>query len=169
MIRRPPRSTLFPYTTLFRSGRRRPFGSHRRGIEALCRQGLQIVDQAAAHRGAELADPCPHRNGVEWADLDAEVAVHAKVVIDGKGGRVAVLALTGTGELYTAGGADPSAGLTGGTFELSGRLIDREHVAVQRAQRLRPMFIGILDGDGWGEEVPERHPQRTKNARAAAE
>src|SRR5439155_24633875 len=24
MIRRPPRSTLFPYTTLFRSGRRRP-------------------------------------------------------------------------------------------------------------------------------------------------
>src|SRR3712207_7004646 len=26
MIRRPPRSTLFPYTTLFRSGRRRGFG-----------------------------------------------------------------------------------------------------------------------------------------------
>src|SRR6266508_4804999 len=25
MIRRPPRSTLFPYTTLFRSPRRRPF------------------------------------------------------------------------------------------------------------------------------------------------
>src|SRR5256884_4491375 len=26
MIRRPPRSTLFPYTTLFRSGRRTTFG-----------------------------------------------------------------------------------------------------------------------------------------------
>src|SRR2546427_2064170 len=26
MIRRPPRSTLFPYTTLFRSGRRRELG-----------------------------------------------------------------------------------------------------------------------------------------------
>src|SRR5436189_1366823 len=26
MIRRPPRSTLFPYTTLFRSLRRRPYG-----------------------------------------------------------------------------------------------------------------------------------------------
>src|SRR3712207_7384678 len=26
MIRRPPRSTLFPYTTLFRSSRRRPAG-----------------------------------------------------------------------------------------------------------------------------------------------
>src|SRR5438034_3846495 len=37
MIRRPPRSTLFPYTTLFRSGRRRhvpyegpPHAGHRR-------------------------------------------------------------------------------------------------------------------------------------------
>src|SRR3712207_6933328 len=28
MIRRPPRSTLFPYTTLFRSGSRRPARSH---------------------------------------------------------------------------------------------------------------------------------------------
>src|SRR3712207_9008540 len=27
MIRRPPRSTLFPYTTLFRSGSRRPPGT----------------------------------------------------------------------------------------------------------------------------------------------
>src|SRR5689334_23814589 len=33
MIRRPPRSTLFPYTTLFRSGvvRRRPLLQRRRG------------------------------------------------------------------------------------------------------------------------------------------
>src|SRR2546422_3705619 len=29
MIRRPPRSTLFPYTTLFRSGRRRADGVER--------------------------------------------------------------------------------------------------------------------------------------------
>src|SRR3989442_184046 len=28
MIRRPPRSTLFPYTTLFRSLKRDPLGSH---------------------------------------------------------------------------------------------------------------------------------------------
>src|SRR3712207_7002322 len=31
MIRRPPRSTLFPYTTLFRSARRRHGGGARRG------------------------------------------------------------------------------------------------------------------------------------------
>src|SRR5438132_7758702 len=29
MIRRPPRSTLFPYTTLFRSRQLRPLGGHR--------------------------------------------------------------------------------------------------------------------------------------------
>src|SRR3712207_7697357 len=36
MIRRPPRSTLFPYTTLFRSSTERPWaqGSKRRGHEA---------------------------------------------------------------------------------------------------------------------------------------
>src|SRR3712207_7085220 len=32
MIRRPPRSTLFPYTTLFRSG----FGARHLGAEDLC-------------------------------------------------------------------------------------------------------------------------------------
>src|SRR5688572_32526635 len=34
MIRRPPRSTLFPYTTLFRSGDRRLAGRGRRGRAA---------------------------------------------------------------------------------------------------------------------------------------
>src|SRR3989454_5797090 len=32
MIRRPPRSTLFPYTTLFRSSRRHGNGNHRRKV-----------------------------------------------------------------------------------------------------------------------------------------
>src|SRR3712207_6969354 len=34
MIRRPPRSTLFPYTTLFRSPRGRAFGAQRGGDPA---------------------------------------------------------------------------------------------------------------------------------------
>src|SRR2546422_9840740 len=38
MIRRPPRSTLFPYTTLFRSPRHR-FGRERGGLESLGRGG----------------------------------------------------------------------------------------------------------------------------------
>src|SRR5687768_17680258 len=34
MVRRPPRSTLFPYTTLFRSRRRRPVAGSRRAARA---------------------------------------------------------------------------------------------------------------------------------------
>src|SRR5437899_5893151 len=38
MIRRPPRSTLFPYTTLFRSGEVDAEQLHRRGQAFLCRR-----------------------------------------------------------------------------------------------------------------------------------
>src|SRR2546425_8097404 len=37
MIRRPPRSTLFPYTTLFRSRAARPFGHTRRRLAGSAR------------------------------------------------------------------------------------------------------------------------------------
>src|SRR3712207_8502943 len=51
MIRRPPRSTLFPYTTLFRSGRLRQETPERRVMPA------QLVTRAVAVRadaGTEL-------------------------------------------------------------------------------------------------------------------
>src|SRR5256885_8140372 len=50
MIRRPPRSTLFPYTTLFRSGVRGP----------LSPGGDHVTDAGAQHdlvRSVELAPP----------------------------------------------------------------------------------------------------------------
>src|SRR5687768_17914680 len=57
MIRRPPRSTLFPYTTLFRSsgepGGARPL--ERRSVARNLRQArgrLQELQRAAAHRDA---------------------------------------------------------------------------------------------------------------------
>src|SRR3712207_7620698 len=46
MIRRPPRSTLFPYTTLFRSRRR---------------QGRQLLAPRADLLRRELAQPAPRR------------------------------------------------------------------------------------------------------------
>src|SRR3712207_7966802 len=58
MIRRPPRSTLFPYTTLFRSGRnfhQLPFGSqpleekHKLELEKDYR-----IDAGAAHNGVAV-------------------------------------------------------------------------------------------------------------------
>src|SRR2546430_7773280 len=45
MIRRPPRSTLFPYTTLFRSGFVE-MGSHRSGSEMPSRQRHRQLDQS---------------------------------------------------------------------------------------------------------------------------
>src|SRR3712207_7394962 len=54
MIRRPPRSTLFPYTTLFRSARRlrRPAVRLRRGgagrVPAVLRVPVPVVDEPAA-------------------------------------------------------------------------------------------------------------------------
>src|SRR3712207_7455252 len=51
MIRRPPRSTLFPYTTLFRSGRRGwAGGARRRALRG--RDGTQ--EARAAHRSERL-------------------------------------------------------------------------------------------------------------------
>src|SRR3712207_9019773 len=70
MIRRPPRSTLFPYTTLFRSpgrldalregaGRRRQ--ARRGGLEdGGCPQGL-LPDQPRRQRRPELPDRDPAR------------------------------------------------------------------------------------------------------------
>src|SRR3712207_8794394 len=60
MIRRPPRSTLFPYTTLFRS----PPGSHRAGRlrEELQPDRGQQVLVPRAREGAQDAGP-PGRRG----------------------------------------------------------------------------------------------------------
>src|SRR5256885_14135763 len=51
MIRRPPRSTLFPYTTLFRSHLKR-VGRDRHGVLAALAQQLRQLD-----RHGRLADP----------------------------------------------------------------------------------------------------------------
>src|SRR2546425_7738275 len=64
MIRRPPRSTLFPYTTLFRSGGRRPqhLLFHRAGaLVAMVDDGQRYAEEdhqdlprrIAAHRSEE--------------------------------------------------------------------------------------------------------------------
>src|SRR5205807_6304788 len=55
MIRRPPRSTLFPYTTLFRSRRKVPPGARRllRGGAAPVRQELRSEEHTS-----ELQSPC---------------------------------------------------------------------------------------------------------------
>src|SRR3712207_8388219 len=62
MIRRPPRSTLFPYTTLFRSGDRR--APHRRlrsrpdsAHPAVPRRGVRLVHVVPNGDGHQVAPP----------------------------------------------------------------------------------------------------------------
>src|SRR5216683_7469451 len=70
MIRRPPRSTLFPYTTLFRSRGRldqAQDGSAGRGLAAA----------ALAHQPQGLADPDGEADAVDRIDLADRAAQHA--------------------------------------------------------------------------------------------
>src|SRR3712207_7458656 len=62
MIRRPPRSTLFPYTTLFRSRGR---DARERHVDALRRLAAAVEQHEERHRPDEQRDPRqrpePHR------------------------------------------------------------------------------------------------------------
>src|SRR3989454_3174727 len=53
MIRRPPRSTLFPYTTLFRSGRRsgETVGAGEKGVGAALSSNGRLRSMAGVHDG----------------------------------------------------------------------------------------------------------------------
>src|SRR3712207_7745139 len=51
MIRRPPRSTLFPYTTLFRSPARGRFTWSGRGETKRCSRSVQSTPQIAGRAG----------------------------------------------------------------------------------------------------------------------
>src|SRR3712207_8836827 len=52
MIRRPPRSTLFPYTTLFRSGLDRVLLALLAQLEELGRAGVLVLDEAVREGAA---------------------------------------------------------------------------------------------------------------------
>src|SRR2546426_8741620 len=63
MIRRPPRSTLFPYTTLFRSHDGQPGGVPSRGARGRRRAGgrcsaLQLGGDRSEEHTSELQSPC---------------------------------------------------------------------------------------------------------------
>src|SRR3712207_7657497 len=64
MIRRPPRSTLFPYTTLFRShvddDLRQPRDLHDVGVAELLLQGRGDLVAVAGEHAGQLAGGCAH-------------------------------------------------------------------------------------------------------------
>src|SRR3712207_8933998 len=71
MIRRPPRSTLFPYTTLFRS--RRVLRRLHRREEPVGRQPLRLRDHHGHVRGARRA-PAPDRKSTRLNSSHANIS-----------------------------------------------------------------------------------------------
>src|SRR6266542_1259123 len=115
MIRRPPISTLFPYTTLFRSGGRRPAERHlagagRRAEDRLAGHGgraaraaqEQAVDVGVVARDVVGRDP----NDAARPDVDREMEPGAGVVRAGHRDRPGSRAV-GDGHVLAAGGRIP--------------------------------------------------------------
>src|SRR2546422_4063563 len=93
MIRRPPRSTLFPYTTLFRSQGERP--RHRRGGP----RGGPDPPAADSHdvggddhgrgtgrvgRGSRLGSPQTARSGEDTSELQSRLHIVCRLLLEKK-------------------------------------------------------------------------------------
>src|SRR3989454_135839 len=71
MIRRPPRSTLFPYTTLFRSSRRRLRGAPR-VFRAVLRTAGVLRPTGLLRSADDVLQPAAARDGLDRARSDGE-------------------------------------------------------------------------------------------------
>src|SRR3989449_2614585 len=72
MIRRPPRSTLFPYTTLFRSvldGQKHDDGGHTRLVERRQQSRVRRRSQGAGGQACSLEEGQGHDDGQETPEL----------------------------------------------------------------------------------------------------
>src|SRR5436189_4062732 len=87
MIRRPPRSTLFPYTTLFRSRRRRRVG-HRDGRRTAARGSRPRVppsrDVHEERRGEEDRRVGPDRSEEHTSELQSPMYLVCRLLLEKK-------------------------------------------------------------------------------------
>src|SRR2546422_7579605 len=82
MIRRPPRSTLFPYTTLFRSRRHVHKPPHDREVLALLPdQVLQLTD---AQGGEKLAVSRQDRSEEHTSELQSRLHLVCRLLLEKK-------------------------------------------------------------------------------------
>src|SRR3712207_7137302 len=91
MIRRPPRSTLFPYTTLFRSAARllvdrRCPGAARalRGGAVLGRPGRAAGRAAVAHRRLGVPAPAHRRSEEHTSELQSRQYLVCRLLLEKK-------------------------------------------------------------------------------------
>src|SRR5438034_8632092 len=71
MIRQPPRSTLFPYTTLFRSDRRSP------AVPTVCHEAVD-------GRHDRLAEPKGHRSEEHTSELQSHSDLVCRLLLEKK-------------------------------------------------------------------------------------
>src|SRR2546429_1049257 len=95
MIRRPPRSTLFPYTTLFRSLRPTPVSANQGDCPLLGRQrtvGFTPMTQVPRSRPSSGAD----RSEEHTSELQSRLHLVCRLLLEKK---KPLLAITGAGAL----------------------------------------------------------------------
>src|SRR3712207_7100035 len=83
MIRRPPRSTLFPYTTLFRSAIARPSTSRAALPEAAHSRGEQVSPMHSPARGG----PAPLRSEEHTSELQSRQYLVCRLLLEKKNDR----------------------------------------------------------------------------------
>src|SRR3712207_8962224 len=99
MIRRPPRSTLFPYTTLFRSGAQARLGPGRAGVERPEARGDRVLRRRrarraavggehrlarAAHVAAHARGPAPARSEEHTSELQSRQYLVCRLLLENK-------------------------------------------------------------------------------------
>src|SRR5690242_21088751 len=85
MLRRPPRSTLFPYTTLFRSGVIRPgSGSGMLVLCDMCWPTLPGVEMLARGPGTYIAQPSHTRSEEHTSELQSHVNLVCRLLLEKK-------------------------------------------------------------------------------------
>src|SRR2546422_8172294 len=81
MIRRPPRSTLFPYTTLFRS---LVVGDEHAGHVDLVVQATEPLAQLLAHLGVERAERLVERSEEHTSELQSRLHLVCRLLLEKK-------------------------------------------------------------------------------------
>src|SRR2546422_8114541 len=84
MIRRPPRSTLFPYTTLFRSQGDARFETTLRFSRAH-REGKRFPDKrSGVSSGSEITRPAPARSEEHTSELQSRLHLVCRLLLEKK-------------------------------------------------------------------------------------
>src|SRR3712207_9438226 len=84
MIRRPPRSTLFPYTTLFRSVSRQEAGAAEHAVAGECGLELRRLPGPAQHVGAGDVDEAEGRSEEHTSELQSRQYLVCRLLLEKK-------------------------------------------------------------------------------------